>query len=87
MVTTLISCPSIICYFIVVKYSMDKPMLINEITTTKSQKPLTPAQARIAALKHGVDSARNALNAERKRQKIQSAQNKLQNAVSSITKP
>lgn len=64
---------------------MDKSMLINEITTTKSKKPLTPAQARIAALKRGVDSARNALNAERKRQKIQSAQNKLQNAVSSIT--
>lgn len=53
-------------------------MKINEITTIKAR---TPAQARIAALKQGVDHAQDALKAERKRQKVQAAQARLQKAV------
>ena len=55
-------------------------MLVSEVTT-KPQSPLTPAQARIAALKQGVDRAQDALKAERKRQKVQAAQVRLQKAV------
>lgn len=55
-------------------------MLVSEVTT-KPKSPLTPAQARIAALKQGVDHAQDALKAERKRQKVQAAQARLQKAV------
>ncbi len=55
-------------------------MLVSEVTT-KPQSPLTPAQARIAALKQGVNRAQDALRAERKRQKVQAAQARLQKAV------
>ncbi len=40
----------------------------------KSQKPLTPQQARIRALKLAKDNAAKALKAERARQRIQSGQ-------------
>ena len=43
-------------------------MRINEITTIKPLKPLTPAQARINALKQQQTKAKTALNAERERQ-------------------
>lgn len=55
-------------------------MLVSEVTT-KLQSPLTPAQARVAALKKGVDNAQAALKAERKRQKVQAAQARLQKAA------
>jgi len=55
-------------------------MLVSEVTT-KPQSPLTPAQARVAALKKGVDNAQAALKAERKRQKVQAAQARLQKAA------
>ncbi len=44
----------------------------------KPLKPLTPAQARIAALKRNVDNARNALKRERDNQKRQRANQQLQ---------
>jgi hypothetical protein len=44
----------------------------------KSLKPLTPAQARIAALKRNVDNAQNALKRERDNQKTQRANQQLQ---------
>ena len=56
-------------------------MLVSEVTTNKPQSPLTPSQARIAALKQGVDNAQAALKAERKRQKVQAAQERLQKAA------
>ena len=55
-------------------------MLVSEVTT-KPQSPMTPAQARVAALKQGVDNAQAALKAERKRQKVQAAQARLQKAA------
>ena len=55
-------------------------MLVSEVTT-KPKSPQTPAQARIAALKQGVDNAQEALKAERKRQKVQAAQTRLQKAA------
>jgi hypothetical protein len=54
-------------------------MLVKEIATIK---PLTPKQAQIAALKKGVDSAKDRLDAERKKQKVAKAQQRLQTAVS-----
>jgi len=44
----------------------------------KPLKPLTPQQARIAALKRNVDNARNALKRERDNQKRQRAGQQLQ---------
>jgi len=44
----------------------------------KSLKPLTPQQARIAALKRNADNARNALKRERNNQKKQRANQQLQ---------
>lgn len=55
-------------------------MFIYEIATIK---PLTPKQAQIAALKKGVDSAKDRLDAERKKQKVAKAQQKLQSAFGS----
>lgn len=57
---------------------MENLMLVYEVTT---QKPLTPQQSQIAALKKGVDSAKDRLDGERKRQKLAKAQQRLQNAV------
>ena len=56
-------------------------MLIQEVVAIKPQLPQTPAQARIAVLKKGVDRARVAVKAERKRQQVQAAQQKLQKTV------
>lgn len=44
----------------------------------KPLKPLTPAQARIAALKHNAENARMALKRERNNQKRQRANQQLQ---------
>jgi len=46
-------------------------MRIQEITTVKPQKPLTPAQARVKALKQNVQLSKDQLNAERDRQRRQ----------------
>jgi hypothetical protein len=54
-------------------------MLISEVVT---QKPLTPDQARINALKNASDQAKERLKAERQRQKVQKAQRALQKAQS-----
>jgi hypothetical protein len=53
-------------------------MLIEEVVAIKPQLPQTPAQARIAVLKKGVDRAQVAVKAERKRQQVQAAQQRLQ---------
>ncbi|WP_216225446.1 hypothetical protein [Polynucleobacter sp. MG-27-Goln-C1] len=45
-------------------------------------KPLNPSQARIEALKAQKERAKTALDAERKRQKVSKAQEKLKKAVS-----
>jgi hypothetical protein len=57
-------------------------MLVHEVTAIKPTLPQTPAQARIAVLKQGVDRAQAAVKAERKRQQVQAAQKKLQRAIS-----
>jgi len=49
-------------------------MRIKEIVSTK---PLSPEQARLKALKDQADRAREALKAERARQKIKTAQQAL----------
>ena len=54
------------------------------IKPTSSTKPLTPAQARIKALKDQAKNAQAAIKAERARQKIQAAQTTL-NQVESHT--
>lgn len=55
-------------------------MLIHEIV---SQRPRTPAQARIDTLKNASKLAKERLNNERKRQRVQRAQANLQKALSS----
>ena len=56
-------------------------MLVLEITTTKPAAPKTPAQARVAAMTQNVDRARDALAAEKKRQKLLKAQQDLRTAM------
>ncbi len=46
--------------------------------SVKAIKPLTPSQARIASLKRNAEIAKQAYNAEKKRQKIQRAQQIIQ---------
>lgn len=46
-------------------------MRIQEITSIKPRKPLTPAQARVSALKQNVQRSKDQLNAERERQRKQ----------------
>lgn len=53
-------------------------MRIYEITSIKAKPPLTPAKARIASLKQGADRAKDALKTERDRQKVTTAQQRLQ---------
>lgn len=48
-----------------------------EFSTVKPTKPLTPQQARINALKADVKTAQAQLKAERKRQQIQQAQQRV----------
>jgi len=57
-------------------------MKIREIAAAKTIKPETPEQARIRALKAGVDRARAALDAERKRQQVSRASLKLRQITS-----
>jgi hypothetical protein len=56
-------------------------MLIYEITAIKPQLPQTPAQARVAVLKQSAQRAQAAVKAERKRQQVQAARQKLQKTV------
>lgn len=58
-------------------------MLIYEITAIKPQLPQTPAQARVAVLKQSAQRAQAAVKAERKRQQVQAARQKLQKTVAS----
>ena len=51
-------------------------MKIHEVTT-RPQAPLTPDQARLAALKNQVQQSQKAVKAERARQKIKSGQQAL----------
>jgi hypothetical protein len=54
-------------------------MLIKELAP---KKPMTPEQARIEALKTASKQAKERLEAERQRQKVQKAQQALQRALS-----
>jgi hypothetical protein len=58
-------------------------MLIREIAP---QKPLTPDQARVNALKNASDQAKERLKAERQRQKVLKAQKALQRATQPQTR-
>lgn len=58
-------------------------MRITEISPIKPTKALTPAQSRVAALKQRVNVAKQALDTERKRQSVDTAQKGLQKALSS----
>jgi hypothetical protein len=61
-------------------------MLIQEVVAIKPQLPKTAAQARIAVLKKGVDRAQVAVKAERKRQQVLAAQQRLQKAAATSLK-
>ena len=56
-------------------------MRLSEIATIKAIKPLTPQQARIAALKKQKDNASAALKRERDRQTIAKAQQQIAKAT------
>jgi len=56
-------------------------MLVQEITTIKPTAPKTPAQARVAVMTTNVDKARDALAAEKKRQKVLKAKQNLHTAM------
>ena len=55
-------------------------MLIKEVETIKSIKPLTPQQQRIDTLKQQVKRSQEAVKAERQRQQVAKAQQQLQKA-------
>jgi hypothetical protein len=59
-------------------------MLVLEITTTKPTVAKTLDQARVASMTKNVDRARDALAAEKKRQKVLKAQQSLRTAVAQI---
>jgi hypothetical protein len=61
-------------------------MRINEITAIKPLQPLTPAKARINALKQAKDRANGALKAERDRQKETKAAERVRTAQQSLNK-
>ncbi len=61
-------------------------MRIHEITTIKPIQPLTPANARINALKQAKDRAADALTAERTRQKQAKAIAGVQKAQQTLAK-
>jgi len=61
-------------------------MRIHEITTIKPIQPLTPAKARINALKQTKDRAADALTAERTRQKQAKAVAGVQKAQQTLAK-
>ena len=66
--------------------SINTCMRINEITTIKPLKPLTPAKARINALKQQQTRASQALSAERERQQQAKATERVQKAQQALTK-
>lgn len=68
--------------FLSVNTQTENHMLVYEIATIKPQLPQTPAQARIAVLKQSAQRAQTAVKAERKRQQVQAAQQKLQKTIS-----
>lgn len=55
-------------------------MLIKEVETIKSIKPLTPQQQRIDTLKQQVKRSQEAVKAERQRQQVAKAQQQLRKA-------
>ena len=61
-------------------------MRIHEITAIKPIQPLTPSAARINALKQTKDRARDALTAERNRQKQAKATERVQKAQQALAK-
>ena len=61
-------------------------MRINEITAIKPIKQLTPAKARINALKQQQKRASDALSAERERQQQAKATERLQKAQQALIK-
>ena len=61
-------------------------MRIHEITTIKPIQPLTPAKAKINALKQAKDRAADALTAERTRQKQAKAAERVRNAQQALAK-
>ena len=61
-------------------------MRIHEITTIKPIQPLTPAQARINALKQQQTRAKDALTAERDRQKQAKATERVKKAQQTLAK-
>jgi hypothetical protein len=61
-------------------------MRFYEITTIKPIQPLTPAQARVNALKQQQTHAKDALTAERVRQKQAKAQERVQKAQQALAK-
>jgi hypothetical protein len=56
-------------------------MLVKEIATIVPKKPLTPAQSRINSLKLQKDNVGKQLKAERDRQRIAKAQQRLSSAL------
>ena len=61
-------------------------MRIYEITVIKPLQPLTPAKARINALKQTKDRDNNALRAEQDRQKQAKAAERVRTAQQALTK-
>lgn len=61
-------------------------MRINEITTIKPIQPITPAKARIDALKQQQIRAKDALKDERDRQQRTKATQKIQQAQQTLVK-
>lgn len=61
-------------------------MRIHEITTIKPIQPLTPAKARINALKQAKDRTADALNTERTRQKQAKAVTAVKKAQQTLAK-
>ena len=61
-------------------------MRIHEITTIKPIQPLTPAKAKINALKQAKDRAADALTAERTRQKQAKAAERVKTAQQALAK-
>ena len=61
-------------------------MRIYEITAIKPVQPLTPAKARIRALKQAKDRANDALKAEQDRQKQAKAAERVKTAQQDLTK-
>jgi hypothetical protein len=69
-----------------INVSINTCMRINEITAIKPLKPLTPAKARINALKQQQTRASDALSAERERQQQAKAAERVQKAQQALTK-